>query len=79
MFCFSSQPFSHPAAPLPLVRAGRHFDSLEKGDPDSSIGTAASSCVTAHESLSLSESPFSVKGGWRGQSDLQGPIYLLSL
>lgn len=37
------------------------FAYVEKGDPDSDLSAAATSCVTARESLSLSESPFSVR------------------
>lgn len=34
---------------------------MEREDPDSGLGAAAASCVTAHELLCVPESPFSVR------------------
>lgn len=52
MFCL------HP--PLPWY-CEWDLDWVEEGDPDSALGAAAASWVTARESLCLSESPFPVK------------------
>lgn len=73
--CFESLPSSFQTLPprLPWC-CGWNSDGLEKGAPDSGLGTAAPSCVAACESLSLSESPFSVREGWRGQSGLRGRV-----
>lgn len=62
-----------PALFKPCRCCGWNSDGLQKGDPGSGLSAAAPSSVAAWESLSLSESPFSVRGRWRGQSGLPGP------
>lgn len=54
------------------------FHWAEKGNSGSGLCTAEVCCVTAPESLCLTECPFRERG-WRGQSGLQGPVQLLSL
>lgn len=68
-----------PALLKPCRRCGWNSDGLQKGDPGSGLSAAAPSSVAAWESLSLSESPFSVRRRWRGQSGLPGPVQLRSL